>query len=105
MTNIRTALTAGLANGRFFTLGLLMVVVFPGDSGAQFTPPRIIHVINAADLGIAAPEGADTRQYYIDRGQESNIENGDTLNVYREKRLSRQIARPLRVFVGTLVLK
>lgn len=105
MTNYsRAEHPVGLANGLLFALALLSVVVFPGDSNAQFNPPRIIYVINAADLGIAVPEGADERQYYIDRGQESNINNGDTLNVYREKRLSRQIARPLKVFVGTLVV-
>ncbi len=103
MNNTRVAFLNGHAQ-LFFVSVLLSVLVFPGDSSAQFKPPRIIHVINATDLGIVMPEGADDRQYYIDRGQESNIDNGDTLNVYREKRLSRQIARPLKVFVGTLVI-
>ena len=104
MTNARAGRSIRLASGLLFVSALLSVVVFPGDGSAQFKPPRIIHVINAADLGIAVSEGADERQYYIDRGQESSINNGDTLNVYREKRLSRQIARPLKVFVGTLVI-
>lgn len=103
MTSARVAFL-NRYTGPFIVLVLLSVVVFPGDGSAQFTPPRIIHVINAADLGITVPEGGDGRQYYIDRGQESNITNGDTLNVYREKRLSRQIVRPLKVFVGTLVI-
>ena len=92
------------ARGWLLALVLVTLLVFPTAGDAQFKPPRIIHVINATDLGIEVPEGGDERQYYIDRGQESNLVNGDTLNVYREKRLSRQIARPLRVFVGTLVI-
>ena len=90
--------------GWIFVVTLASLALLPVDSRAQFTPPRIIQVINATDLGMTVPEGADERQYYIDRGQESNINSGDTLNVYREKRLSRKIAKPLRVFVGTLTI-
>jgi len=104
MNNVRVAFPIRSVEGLLFVSVLLFGLIFPGDSRAQFQLPRIIHIINAVDLGIGVPEGADERQYYIDRGQESNINNGDTLNVYREKRLSPQIARPLKVFVGTLVI-
>ena len=48
-------------------------------------------MINAAD-------GADEHHYYIDRGQESNINVGDALNVYGE------IEQQRRMFVGTLTI-
>ena len=71
---------------------------------ANAQAPRIIHVVSSLDTGVQVAEESPKRQYYIDRGLESNLAKGDTLNVYREKRLSRQVAKPLRIFVGTLIL-
>ena len=97
-------------------LGVLVVVGgllgFPTVAGTQpaagsapqkkFDPPRITYILRALDTG-DLPEGqADQRTYYINKGVESSINQGNELNVYREKRLSSQIPRPLRIFIGTM---
>ena len=40
--------------------------------------------------------------FYVDRRLSHSINKGDVLNVYRKKRLSRQIRHPIRIYIGTL---
>lgn len=71
---------------------------------AQFTPPRIVFKINTTDDGATGDSLLGLVRYYVNRGLETNINKGDVLNVYREKRLSRTQPRPLRLFIGTMVI-
>ena len=82
---------------------IALVVLAPKGGGAAFNPPRIVKVVNLESRGTPETSG-EARLYYIDKGQETNIISGDTLNVYREMRLSRMVAQPMRVFVGTLTI-
>lgn len=75
---------------------LLLLAVCPGAT--QFEPPRIISVINPPGGG----RGSDAaRIYCIDKGVESNINMGDVLNVYREKRAVRG-SPAVRLPIGTM---
>ena len=67
----------------------------------KFDPPRIIAVIRGPDIGSQASEDAF---YYINKGQEINLNRGEILNVYREKKLHPSIPRPLRIFIGTMTI-
>lgn len=81
------------------TIGCLLPVAARGE----FTPPRIIRIINPTDSGI--PESSrNQRLYAISKGLESNIHKGDIVNVYREKRFVYQSANPLRIFLGILTI-
>lgn len=87
----------------------LLLAVFPPGAGAQdatqkkkFDPPRIIAVVRAPDAG--GPGSASEASYYMNRGQESNMNRGDVLNVYREVRLDASVPRPLRIFIGTMTI-
>ncbi|MDA0336301.1 MAG: OmpA family protein [bacterium] len=71
-------------------------------AAAQFSPPRIRHVINPVSTGLALDHEQSERRYYIDRGQAASINKGDVLNVYREKRIIRGSRTPMRVFIGTM---
>ena len=75
---------------RIALLAALLVVWSSTQVSAQFKPPRIRYVINPASDGLDnAAYDLATRRYYIDRGQGSNINKGDMLNVYRGKRVVR----------------
>lgn len=70
---------------------------------AEFTPPRIVEIINPSDWGI--PEASRRQRLYaINKGAESNILKGDIVNVYREKRFVYKTANPLRIFLGILTI-
>jgi len=87
--------------GALISAGVL--VVLAGQLAAQFSPPRVVAVINPTDTGTA--DGiSGVRNCFIDRGLMTNISRGDVLNVYREKRLSAAIPRPMRLFIGTIVI-
>ncbi len=89
---------------RIALLAALLVVWSSTQVSAQFKPPRTRYVINPASDGLDnAAYDLATRRYYIDRGQSSNINKGDTLNVYREKRVVRGPPVPMRVFIGTML--
>ncbi|MFC1525189.1 OmpA family protein [Candidatus Latescibacterota bacterium] len=75
-----------------------------GQVAAQFNPPRIAYKINTTDDGLVADSLRGLATYYVDRGLETSINRGDVLNVYREKRLARGVQRPLRLFIGTMVI-
>ncbi len=81
--------------------GLAMMA--PAESRAEFDPPRITDVIRLVDRG-ALNTSSLRKLYNIDKGQETNITNGDTLNVYREKRISSLVQQQVRIFVGTLTI-
>lgn len=68
----------------------------------KFDPPRIIAVLRAPDTG--AQTAGSEAYYYIDKGQEANLNQGDILNVYREVRVAPNIPRPLRIFIGTMTI-
>jgi outer membrane protein OmpA-like peptidoglycan-associated protein len=67
----------------------------------KFDPPRIIAIIRGPDIGGQAGEDIF---YYINKGQEINLNRGEILNVYREKKLHPSIPRPLRIFIGTMTI-
>ena len=75
-----------------------------GQCYAKFDPPRIILPINPPNANGAAAGQMEGRRFYIDRGLDLSINKDDVLNVYREKRLSRKIPRPIRIFIGTMVI-
>ena len=81
--------------------GLLLL---PSMGRAGFDPPRIIHILHTQDTGGLPDSLLDQRSYYINKGVEVNINRGDVLNVYREKRLSQAVQRPLRIFIGTMTM-
>ena len=83
-------------------VGLILVAAAPGAS--QFNPPRIIAKINTADDGASPDSLMGLTRFYVDRGLETSINKGDVLNVYRDKRLSRSQSRPLRMFIGTMII-
>lgn len=86
---------------------VLLVLLLAGwmtPSAAQFTPPRIRHVINPVNTGQDVKQELNDRRYYMDRGQTSSINKGDVLNVYREKRVVRGSALVIRVFIGTMLI-
>ena len=78
-----------------------MAAMSPTASTAEFNPPRITDVIHLLDRG---SNPASQKLYSIDKGNEANITTGDTLNVYREKRVSRLVRQPMRILVGTLTI-
>ena len=71
---------------------------------AEFDPPRIIHILHTLDTGGLPDSLAGKTAYYINKGVEKNINRGDVLNVYREKKLDPSIPRPLRIFIGTMTV-
>ena len=72
-------------------------------SQAQFDAPRVSAIINPRDSG-NLPDGLRKRRYYIDAGLETNIQRGDVLNVYREKRVNRNVTRPFRMLIGRMTI-
>lgn len=67
----------------------------------KFDPPRILAVVHGPDVASrAAPEPL----YYINKGQETSLNRGDVLNVYREAQLHPDIPRPMRIFIGTMTI-
>ena len=67
----------------------------------RFDPPRIAAVVHPPDTGLADAPGT---VYWIDKGQESNLNRGEVLNVYRELRGVPHGGRPMRLFIGTVTL-
>lgn len=78
-------------------------IMVPAVSHAEFDLPRITGVIRFVDRG-ALSANSVRKLYSIDKGQETNISSGITLNVYREKRISRLVEQQVRMFVGTLTI-
>ncbi|MFH1569533.1 MAG: OmpA family protein [Gemmatimonadota bacterium] len=95
-------MASGTIRAALAAAAFIALLAAPG--AAQFNPPRIIYVINATDDGESPDSLLGFKRYYIDRGLETNINKGDVLNVYREKRVSQNVPRPLRLFIGTMVI-
>lgn len=86
---------------RRVALVFAICLMTPALCTAAFNPPRIATLVN--------PDGAghDTdakRTYYIDQGLEININKGDILNVYREKR-AYPGSPAVRMFIGTMTIQ
>ena len=73
------------------------------DINPGFTPPQIITIIRPFNHGLA-PSDSITKpiDYIIDRGQDANINTGDTLNVYRKEIVNRGLDLRMRIYVGTM---
>ena len=88
--------------------GLLLAcavsIVWLSPLQAEFNPPRVAFKIHPQNTGSEPDSELQKIRFYIDGGLETSINRGDVLNVYREKRLSRQVARPLRMLIGTMVI-
>ena len=76
----------------------------PAIPKMKFNPPRIIHIIRPQDTGNLDPSVVGERLYYIDKGQEVNINRGDVLNVYREKKIHPALPKGMRIFIGTMLI-
>ena len=88
-----------------FTLVLLIAntTTAQEEPKPQFTPPKIITIIRPFNHGLAPSDSITTPiDYIIDRGQDANINTGDTLNVYRKEIVNRNsetsCMRPGKVF-------
>ena len=81
-----------------------VVIASAVKSNAEFDPPRIVHVVHLSDRGSFHETPVMRKLYNIDKGRETNITNGDTLNVYREKRISSLVKQQVRMFIGTLTI-
>jgi len=98
MKETRTRLGARIA------LALLCLHLSAGAGLAQFSPPRIFQVVHTSDLGSQADSVLARRLYYIDHGLEANINEGDMLNVYRDLVVGARAGRPVRLFIGNMVI-
>ena len=68
----------------------------------RFDPPRIIEILRTKDKGTDGQN--ENLLYFVNKGQEVNINRGDVLNVYREKRIHQSLPRTMRIFIGTLTI-
>ena len=68
----------------------------------RFDPPRIIEILRTKDKGTDGQN--ENLLYFVNKGQEVNINRGDVLNVYREKRIHPSLPRTMRIFIGTLTI-
>ena len=69
-----------------------------------FELPLIIEVLRPNDIGILDDAVKDERLYYINAGKEVTIYRGDTLNVYRDKKLHASLPG-VRVFIGIMTIE
>jgi len=83
-------------------LALVGVLTLPVRSTAEFTSPRIVQIIHSSDLGV--PDSRTTRLYALNKGSESNIQKGDIVNVYREKKFVFKTTNPLRIFLEIITI-
>ena len=60
--------------------------------------------INASNTGTLSDSLINLRRYFIDKGLETSILRDDVLNVYREKRMSRDIPHFIRIMIGTMTI-
>ena len=88
------------------SLATPVLLMAQADASKQkFDPPRIVAIAHAQDTGQQLADLPDLDTFYfIDKGQETNLDRGDILNVYREKELHPSIPRPLRIFIGTMTI-
>ncbi len=74
----------------------------PATPKRKYDPPRIIEILRTNDKGTEGQN--DDLLYFISKGQEVNINRGDVLNVYREKRIHPSLPRTMRIFIGTITI-
>ena len=73
------------------------------ELNSRFTPPKIITIIRPFNHGLVSQDSIMTPiDYIIDRGQDVNINTGDTLNVYRKEIVNRKFDLTMRIYVGTM---
>ena len=94
----------GIVRRYFFLAIVWMVATSATATWAQFKPPRILMPINASNTGTLSDSLLDLRRYFIDKGLETSIRVDDVLNVYREKRMSRDIPHFIRMMIGTMTI-
>lgn len=83
---------------------VLWVVAAASGAEAQFSPPRIFQVVHTSNFGAEPDSVLARRLYYIDRGLETNINEGDVLNVYRDLQVGKAAGKPVRLFIGNMVI-
>ncbi len=83
---------------------LLGLLIWVSAAVAQFSPPRIFQVVHTSNFGSQADSVLAKRLFYIDHGLEANIMEGDMLNVYRDLQVGAKAGRPVRLFIGTMVI-
>ena len=72
-------------------------------SKLKYSPPKIITLIRPFNHGLVSSDSIVAPiNYIIDRGQEANINTGDTLNVYRKEIVNRNFGLTMRIYVGTM---
>lgn len=81
-------------------LVILVLALLPRQSDAQFQPPRIIRILHSGSRVVGQ---ATERLYVINKGLESNMNKGDIVKVYREKRLAYR-ASPMRILIGVITI-
>ena len=95
---------AGLSNPVSCAMLVVASIAFAGPALAKFDPPRSIEKINPLQSGTIPDSLLSKVRYYVNKGQETSINRGDILNVYRERKVSRYVSRPLRIFIGTMII-
>jgi len=84
--------------------GLSMLVIGACPSWAQLEHPRVFDRITPRDTGTVPDSVLKVARFYIDKGLEAGIGRGDRLNVYREKRVTKQTPRGLRLMIGRMLI-
>ena len=80
-----------------------LVPTDPIGAARTFELPRIIEVLRPNDIGNLDDAVKDERLYYINAGKEVTIYRGDTLNVYRDKKIHASL-QGVRIFIGTMTI-
>ncbi len=85
-----------------YVLCLLLLLISHNSLVAEFSPPRIVKSLRHFDTGSLDLE-KNERLYIINKGIESNIKEGDVLNVYREYKPVPSMPA-FRLYIGTMIL-
>ena len=85
------------------SIGALIGAICPG--WAQFEPPRIVSVMHRYNSGDLLDSLAVERAYYLDKGIDSNIKQGDELKVYRAVTFKGTGQPALLVSIGTMKIR
>lgn len=91
-------------NYRIFAYALLFsLFIGMSASQAEFEPPRILSVLYSPDEGLM-PEIYGERGYFIDKGKDANLRQGDALKVYREF-IANRGKPPMLIFIGMMQMR
>ena len=94
------------SHSTYMQLTLLLMALLlghPPSSQAEFIPPRIIQVVRSFNSGSLPDPRMDKCSFIMSKGTEANIKVGDTLNVYREKKVS-AAWEPGHIFIGIMII-